>query len=295
MFKASRVTLLIVILAPTLYFFTSCNDDLDGSVTLTGTRLDIMTMLSSDDITQRATIDSDNFRFVSREGVIVRGGPSSFVFTEGGTEVVGMIDFEFTELFSKSDILQYGITTQTYKAILESDGEFLFRAFQNGQELSLATGKVLDVIVPNADPNSEMELFVPGEGFWLPNDNPLNVIVDGEPGYSFFADRLDWVNIDYFTKFDLELTNISFDLPEGYEDISIALFVVFRDRNIVLGTNGENLPIGEAISIVCIAAEDEETFRVDIQEVVVEEDLTVDLKPNRSSPEDIKTLLKTLD
>jgi len=296
MFKTSKIVLLVVALIPILFFFISCDDDGNSVSDLTGTRADISAMLQSDDIVQRVSLDSDDFRYVSNAGNLISAEPNSFIFRNGGALVTGMIDFELTELFSKSEILRYGIPTQTTDAILESDGEFLFAASQNGEPLRLASGKDLNVIVPNPEPNPQMELFREGEGLWWPLGDSLNVInVDGISAYDFSFDRLDWVNIDYFTKFDLELTDISICLPGEYEDENIALFIVFRDMDVVLSSSGQNLPVGEVVSIVCLAAVDEDTFRIDIQEVTVEKDLKVNLDPKEESVETIKKLIKELD
>lgn len=278
----------------------SCKDDFDPITDLNGTRNDITAMLQATDITQRATVDSDNFVFRSAAGTLVKALPNSFVFDDG-TIATGMIDFELTELFAKSEILQYGIPTMTYDGeILESDGEFLFAASQNGNALELANEKVLQLLVPNDDPNSGMQLFRPIEGLWGLTESPVNVIEVSDTtetfwGYETFPDRLAWVNIDYFTKFDLALTDVSICLPEDYKDSAVITWVVFKNLDIVLSTDGRNLPIGEEIYVVCISAENEDTFRLDIQEVTVEVDLKVNLDPKRTSEEDIKKRIKELD
>ena len=144
-----------------------------------------------------------------------------------------------------------------------------------------------------------MEIFFESENTWWPQGDTLEIInssnVDGFNGYYFGFDRLGWANIDYFTKFDLDFTDISICLPEGYRDERIAVWIVFKDHDIVLNSYGENLPIGEAIDIICIAAEDEETFRIDIQEATVHVGLKVNLNPQIQSVEQIKALLKELD
>lgn len=299
MFKICKFTLLLVLLVPFLSTFSSCSDDFDPIRDLNGTRSDIMSMLQSEDIVQRANIDSDNFTFYSKMGTRVTAEPNSFVFTESGALATGMIDFEMTELFTKSEILQYGIVTQSLNSILESDGEFLFSASQNGKPLRLADDKALQIIVPNPNPKPGMELFVVGEGAWLPTENGLTISESNNQnafsGYEFFINRLEWVNIDYFTKFEQELTDISITLPTGYEDNKISLWIVFRDLDVVLSSGGRNLPIGEVVSIICLVAEDEDTFRIDIQEVTVAEGLTVNLSPKEESEENIKKLLKDLD
>ena len=281
-----------------LFLSSSCSDK-DQSVLLSGTKTDILSMLQSEDITQRTSVASNNFIVHTERGTSIRAEPNSFVYEGSGALASGFIDFEVIELFTKSEILQYGIETRSNNSIIESDGEFLFSASQNGQSLRLANNKVLSLIVPNSNPNPGMELFGAGEGAWWPLGDSLNTFVSNGPdsfnAYGFDFDRLDWVNIDYFTKFDLDLTDISICLPEGYEENRIFSWVVFKNIDVVLNSSGESLPIGEVVSIVCIAAENENTFRIDIQEVTVEVGLKVNLNPQVKSVESIKDLLKGLD
>jgi len=282
-----------------LLFYSSCEDSLDINEGQIWTPGDIMSMLQSQDITQRSRIDSDNFKFVSNAGVIINAEPNSFEFRDGGELVNGDIDFELLELFTKSQILQYGIPTQTTQGILESDGEFLFTASQDDKPLRLANGKALNVQVPNSDPNNGMEFFTEGENLWWQDDSPFqilpNVGIDTFSGYEFTFDRLEWVNIDYFTKFDLELTDISICAPEEYQGDKVQIWIVFQDFDIVLRSSGTNLPIGEVVSVVCIVADEDDNFRIDIQEVTIEEGLKVNLDPQLESADRIKELLKELD
>ncbi|MFZ1703254.1 MAG: hypothetical protein WAT79_02850 [Saprospiraceae bacterium] len=298
MFKTIRCTTLLVVLLPFLFCFSSCLDDFDPFSDLKGSRADIRNMLKAEDITQRKSIDSDNFTFISKTGVVVTAKPNSFAYIDG-TIASGMIDFEMIELFTKSDILRYGIPTQTKEAILASDGEFLFKAFQNGQPLNLTEGKVLKLFVPNPKPNPEMELFDGVEDLWWKTNNTDNfrVIRDEDviKGYLFSIERLKWVNIDYFTKFNLPLTPITISLPDGYQQDKISMWMVFRDLDVVLPASVKNLPIGQVVSIVCIAAEDTNTFRMDIKEVTIEEDLKVNLDPKEASAATIKKRLSELD
>lgn len=297
MLKSSSIKSLISI-STLVLLFVSCSNQYP-EIVLNGTRADIMSMLQSQDITQRATLPSNNFNFISENGTSIIAKPNSFIFEDSGDLATGIIDFEITELFTKSEILQYGIETRSINSIIESDGEFYFSASQNGQSLRLADNKFLSVATPNSDPNPGMELFIAAEDTWLPTGDSLNIFMqngaDSFNGYEFESDRLDWVNIDYFTKFDFDLTDISICLPEEYQDDKIYLWVVFKDIDVVLNSSGENLPIGEDISIVCIAAVSEDIFRIDIRDITVQEGLKINLNPKLESAENINILLKDLD
>ncbi len=64
MLKSSSTTFLFVLLTALLFMFSSCTDS-EQPIELNGDKVDIMSMLQSQDITQRASIPSNNFNFVS--------------------------------------------------------------------------------------------------------------------------------------------------------------------------------------------------------------------------------------
>ena len=279
-----------------LLLITSCRDNFDPQTELNGSTSDILAMLREDLNTQTASIDSDNFSFISDRGAIVTAEPFSFIFKDDGSLCSGLIDFEFVEIYTKSDILRFGIPTWTLSGeILESDGEFNFAASQNGRDLILADDKSLTLRVPNPEPNTDMQLFEQIEFSW----NAVDSLITDEFGYEAGILNLDWVNIDYFTKFDDELTDVIVELPTGYDRTNTLGFAVFEDLNIVLPLWGDplnaKLPIGEKVTFVAISSEDENTFRFDSSDQTITEDLLVMLDPIRTSIEKIKAFLAALD
>ena len=92
----------IFLVAALLFLLISCSDS-DQVKVLYGTKEDIMTMLQSDDITQRASINSNSAIFYTEKGgQNTMNTNNLFVFEENGNTVTGMIDFEVLELYTKS-------------------------------------------------------------------------------------------------------------------------------------------------------------------------------------------------
>ena len=302
-----KIYSLLGIVITTLFFLASCknDDDFDPSSDLNGTTSDIRAMLRSEDITQRATIPSDNFFFVSEAGAVVTAAPNSFVSSDG-TIYNGNIDFEFSEMYTKSAILRYGIQTLTLdEQILESDGEFHIQAFENSNRLTLANDRRLNLRVPNEDPNDLMELFNGVELWWAPDPNSELTTIEDSLGfvvYEALLDDMGWVNIDYFTKFDNVLTDVTVELEEGYTARNTNVFAIFKDRDIVLSMynfNTENfntmLPVGESVYFVAIAAAEDDSFRYAEKREDIETGLIVNLDPRQKSIDDLKDCLEDLD
>lgn len=297
-------------LAISLVYFSACGDT-DPSE-FTGTADDVLAMLQEDSPVQEFTVSNTGFDIITDNNTLISAAPQSFVNVDGspynGTFVLSVI-----ELQTKSDIMRYGYQTLTVDGqILTSDGEFRFEAIAaNTTELVLAENAFLGVRIPNEAPSNEAILFeLSEEQLWSP------MMVDGAAidtsgwetgenvwsiGYDTRFPTLDWVNVDYFTKFDEPLTDISLCLPRGYGRDNSVVYLVFSDRDIVLRPtmNGTAftapLPIGENVHMVAITAEGDNRFRIAKEEVAIIENLKVDLEPDSASKEEIIECLENLD
>jgi hypothetical protein len=292
----------------TILVLYSCTDDFDSNTDLNGSVNDIGEMLKSEDIVQRFSINVDSFVFKSKNNTWVTTRPNSFIYEDNGAQCTGVIDIEYTELFTKSEILRYGIPTLTYdNKILESDGEFLITASQAGRKVKLAPQKTILLSVKNEKPNNQMKLFVEAENLWIPAGDASGSIfivntsndVFTNIGYGFLLNSFRWVNIDYFSKFDKPLTKVSVALPNGYKDSNTRLFAVFSDLKIVLpiscNTFSAMFPLDQKVNFVVISAESKDEFRFQIRNEKVIDKLKVPLYPRRTSEDDILKRLKALD
>ena len=305
----------------------SCKKDSDQfipfEVDLDGTREDIFNAFAGTTPSSEFQVNADNYIFVQTDrGTRLEADAGSFQF-EDGTVATGDIRIEILELYSKGAILMQGIQTLTNDGqILESDGELRIRAFQGNDELELIPGKRINLKVPNATPRAEMELFYgdqvidpAGEevDVWREADgdrNSTNNVWESEWqdstgfgfGYECFSDSLQWVNIDYFTKFDDTLTMACVDLPNGYDVTNTAVFAVFKDINVVLQLGGNSdlemfcaqLPVGEDVEFIVLAAADTDIFHFAKEDATITNNLIKVMTPEETPIDDIKAYLMSL-
>ncbi len=309
MFHTSRIGRLAVLLLFSSLLIISCKDNLDNPENIIGSADDIRFMLSTEDIVQRVSVASDDFRIVTEGRAVITAPENSFVRADGSL-YVGNIDFEVTEIYSKSDIIRYGISTMTADGmILVSEGEFKFAAFGDEEPLQLAPGIVLQVQVPSDSLISETQLFEAQGNLWVPVDSSNLRIVEYEVdenlwqiGYEAFVDELDWVNFDYFLGSDEAVTQVSTDLAEGITEENSLLFALFKNRNVVVefgATESSDfsafLPIGEEVYFVLLVAEQSDVFLYGQKMTTVQEGLRIDFDLENKSESAIISCLKALD
>ncbi len=199
-------------------------------------------LLQLDDIAQIYRVDEDDFSIRTEYGVLITADPGSFVFRDTKEPVTGQIDFKVIELFTKVDIMRFGIQTNTYRdGILVSEGELYLEARKDNRALELAPSEKIRVRVPADELNDDTQLFSAAEGFWFPADTSSTVDINEWPenediwavGYDAFLDKLGWVNYDYFLG-EENLRRIEISLPEGYTANDTHGWVFFDDLTVAL-------------------------------------------------------------
>ncbi|MDA8693403.1 hypothetical protein N9L92_05010 [Saprospiraceae bacterium] len=286
---------------------TSCNN-FDAENELNGNAADIRSALGTNPPIQTFMVDTDNFIIVTSNDNVISAEPGSFVFPDGSV-FNGIINFSVLELFNKSDIVRYGFQTLTNDGqILTSDGEFNFFAVADDQELQLAAGAFLNLTILSEEPVRDAFLFnLSDDETWnLIDSTALNVVDslgsgDGL-GYQTALSSMDWVNVDYFTKFDLQLSEVPVQLPDGYNGSNTLVYAIFSDRDIVLlipynetDFFSANLPVGEEVNLVAIAAEDSGNFRMDNTVYNIDGEDEVNLDPKSTDLESVIEYLESLD
>jgi len=286
----------------------SCTDHFDPTTGLNGTVNDVEKMLKADDIVQRVSLPVANFEYKTRNNTWINALPNSFIYEDDGKPCTGNINIEITELFTKSEILRYGIPTITLdNKIIESDGEFLFSVSQGNRKVKLAPQKNIILSVKNENPNNQMELFSAIENAWRPVGDefvPITIVNNANSdfrniGYGLELNSFKWVNIDYFSKFDKPLVTTKIVLPKGYNNNNTKVFAIFADLNIVIPIYGNMysimLPVDQKVNFVVISAENDNEFRFEVKKEMIKNNLTVSMNPKRTSESQIKKALKSLD
>lgn len=114
---------------------------------------------------------------------------NSFLLPDGNV-AVGMVDIQITEHFKNGDLVLAGMPTISNGEQLVTGGQFLVKAYQNGQQLSPSPQYNLKAEIPTDQADPEMDLFIGEENLdgtinWLEADQGnLNVTEVFEEGDS---------------------------------------------------------------------------------------------------------------
>ncbi len=261
----------------------------------------------------------------SERGVIYTFPAGQYVLANGDP-YVGEVNIKITELLTRSEMFLYGRATISDGKIIESDGEFLVdvRSTPGDEELFLATGAVLNIKIPNSNPDNDMELFR-GQGqeedfTWIPqgqDPNGWNNVQFSEWGtqdstgwdfgYECFSENLQWINVDkFYEEFDeSELTKVCIELPEEYTNTNTSVFMVFDDYDSFLNMWGDPdskqfcepysaTPIGFNITFVSISKLTSDTYYLGTASSVITEDHLEFITPVEMSFDDIKAFIDGL-
>ncbi|MBK7233028.1 MAG: hypothetical protein IPH93_12400 [Saprospiraceae bacterium] len=211
--------------------------------------------------------------------------PKSF-YLDGQPLPNKVVTLVIIRAYKKNQMVRNLISTNSEKAVLESAGMMHVEAFCDGKPLTLAPGKNYTIQIPVKDAslvNPNMEMFYGEEtrfGInWVEADqNPSiadNVFVtewqirDSSGGgfvvgIECFPERLNWVNCDYFLKFenrDKTEPCIEIEASGANDKITVSTFCVFHDLNVVIAPCCEasnakvcfsSLPIGEKVTYIVL-------------------------------------------
>lgn len=138
--------------------------------------------------------------------------PANAMVTTDGRAVEGRIELELKEALRPIDFVMGNLCT-TYKGRpLESGGTFFLAARSGNEELVIAPGHAIDLIVPTFGVKSGMKLF--------PGDRIGEEVVWNEPGPLALAQPMAQVEVQQEAVFALEadtlLTNVTYRV-EGFD------------------------------------------------------------------------------
>lgn len=280
----------IILLAAVLVVgFSSCKKDDPEDPTTTPTTPTVEEPTTSNlgaffdnyrtSITQSYTIDANSWQYITaNEGTIITVPANAFV-DAAGNPVSGSIDIEVIEVLTQADMLLTNMPTTSGGQMLISGGELNIEAFQNGQELSLAAGSSLNIMVPDDVMDFNMEMFLPQTGAngefedWIPANNmPVNFAVDsanvdssGWYQFDFSETGLGWLNCDYFYNSGATLTSVAVTVPSAHDSGNTDVFLHVSGMNSLIGLTGwdagsnsfvsyqNSIPEGLACTVVCLS------------------------------------------
>lgn len=217
-----------------------------------------------EDVEQTTTINIDfPTAVVTPRKTVLIFQPRSLIDAVGSI-VSGAVEIRVVELFTKGEVLLYGIPTYNRENFLSTGGEFFITATQNGKPLHLRPGMPVRILtdLAGAPYAQRMELFYGHSEYndammdtvyvWEEADNNPDTwdnvdvtewvaladsqqIVSGF-GYESFSDRLNWISFQVFVDIAKDKkANFCLLLPDAYGNTNTHVFLVSDDiKSIIL-------------------------------------------------------------
>jgi hypothetical protein len=237
----------------------------------------------------------------------------------------GFFDLHVTVCDTKGEILVSGLPTLSESKLLESRIELDIKVFNGQQNVKLAHGKQIRILVNDPDPRDRMELFYGENDEWIQADqNPdtwdnvenndwwINLgsdttqeIVSGF-GYECLSDSMDWVNVDVFFEIAGEhRTPVCVSLPEVYTNRNTAVFMVFDNYKSILEMQGDSAqmqfcepygatPIGFNVTFVVLSEMGEDDYYFASKSTTIASGHIEVIEPRKTPYEEIKNYLNNL-
>lgn len=303
------------LLVATLFLITGCSKDDDGFEPIeenpftppTAAAFKALQDEAFNNLKQNATFNAeDGITFESEAGVTLTIWGNCLSIN--GDPVTGEVDLEYVEVFDRGNMLTTNATTvgkdQTDEmGQLISGGEFHIKAYQNGEELTLDCGMMLEV--PTAITGGEVPGMGPFVGeidendnlIWLPQNTEFWVNSDqGTPSYNAFIENFGWFNCDVFIADPDPKTEIQIAVPQGFDNNNASVYLARVGESSSLAFLYGEFPIGLEAHIIFLS-EHEGDFRYAIQTITVEngQQVTFTLEEtNIASLEDLVQIINNL-
>lgn len=225
-----------------------------------------------------------------------------------GKIVTFPIELEVLALLTPKDMILHQKPTVSYGRLLTTGGEFLIKVRKDKEELNLRFYNGMKVSVPiKGTPDAEMGLFYgqstsDGRVEWL-FSNPDSLrqrereIWLGKGFYEVFPRTLGWINCDKFYNFTGPKTKIKF--TSAYPDLNvIKVFLYFPHIKSVMqvytDTSGD-VPVGQAVKVICIAPTTNGIWYSYIRDLNVSENQVVNIELTQTTEKAVLDYLKNLN
>jgi hypothetical protein len=251
---------------------------------------------------QTSIIDaSTNETIITSSGGKINIAAGSFL--KNNNPVVGNVTVKTQELSLKSNMILLDKPSTSGNSILEYGGILVFNAFKDSVAVDLQNP--ISVTLPVNDELSnlgDMNHYNRNGSWQQVNNSP--VIVDvGEMTLQFDSEDSGWMCAAMATNFN-DLTTVEAS-PYGYGTIltDIVGYVVLSDYNTVIKLNSDingvkvnksNIPKGIAACIVIIAMDHFQLF-VGIETLEITSDLSIEIKMNKVTEQELPGFLQTLN
>lgn len=227
------------------------------------------------------TSDSGDAPIIGMHGTELWGGRHILEYPNGDT-VPFPYSLKLIELYSYKDMILYQMPSLSGTTLLETGGEVKIRACHNGNELVVKQGEKYPLVLSTTPTKAGMKVFQgdhPSDvyGDWdLATDGSL-VVDTGK--YGLGLAKLGWQNCAQTGASTGEAV-ITFKV-EGKGGEFIDLFLITEDyKGLLMGNNLviRNIPIGEEVTVIAMAKDQNDDFRLHQQTLTITGDLEIELK-----------------
>lgn len=210
-----------------------------------------------------AVNSSNTVQITGKKGSVISFPANAFV-RQNGQAVTGDVSIQLVEIYTPAEMILNNKPTVSNGRPLVSGGQFLIKAFKDGEALKLAPGKQVNILMKTvlpADSMVGMQVFNGTDSIvgsdtlvnWTPNNTTNNTVRPRADsalilGYDLFASDIQWINCDRFV--NEPLISHNFDLSAAPTDSAISLFVHLTGRNSVLRIYQRDSDIFKSESLV---------------------------------------------
>ncbi len=258
--------------------FTACRDDDESqSEAPTPEEFQSLRQTALDNITQNFQLDfsSGTASVTTEQGVEL----NVFSCTDAsGVQTTNTVDLEYVEIFDRGTMLvtnkpTMGISPSGEEGILISGGEFYFNATENGEQLNACgiNAGVPGDLTGGVDFNMSQwtgEIGADGDLTWVA-DTTSGIEIDTF-SYFMFIDEFGWINCDIFWDDPRPRTDITVEIPEGYDNGNSGVYFSIVGEPSGLGYIGGAYPIGLEAHFIFVTAEGDD-WRYAVQSVTISE------------------------
>ena len=232
------------------------------------------------------TSDSGSGPVVGKDGTELWGFRDVLMYPNGDT-IPFPYSLKLIELYTYKDMILFQMPSLSGTDILETGGEIKVRACHAGNELVVIPGKFYPVVLSTTPTVSNMKVYQgnhPNDeyGDWNLSSDGSSVADTGR--YGLGLAKLGWQNCGKLGA-SAGTTDIIFTTDkQGGEFIS--LFLAGQNYHGMLQGSDlkiENAPIGESITVVAMAMDQNDNYYIHKQTITVTAGLTIPLTMNKVS------------
>ncbi|MCO6477038.1 MAG: hypothetical protein J5I94_10485 [Phaeodactylibacter sp.] len=246
--------------------------------------------------------------------------PSHALAAQDGSPVEGMVQASILEIHDKGALIRNNAATAANNRLLESAGIVFLDIRQDGKPLRIADGSAIRVQLSTANYNPQLRLFagIPSDGNRLEwaevnsGEAPIRALEflnentgQWEEGFEIVSGRLGWLQCARYADNGSGKATACVRLPVGFSRQNTAAFIAMQAINAVIRLDeageggmyricGSNLPSGLKGEFIVITESDEGNYYFSREPVIIMENLTINIVPEKAQLSDIMLALEKL-